>query len=145
MKRVCTLIGGIFSGLYDVICIIYLFMSIPNIKYYNYESSTIIYVYIDIVIVAITLLFNILSITAFYCSHEKYRRKKGIIITAIVFNLIATGLNFNPTSIVLLLLIIVSFITIILYSIDLGLERKRCVTKSEAYNYGIDVLDINDL
>lgn len=87
----------------------------------------------------IALILNIIGITAFSCSPEKYKKKKGCIVTAIVFNFILWFFSIvslfktdNLTDsfgtiglIILILFLIGTVLSNFFYSIDLGREESK--------------------
>lgn len=88
MKRPLTLtgfiLGTIFLGI-EAIAGLILFIDFMN---YTGNSIVIVALGLALALSIVSLIFNAISIPAWNKSPEVYRRKRGIIITAIVFNFI---------------------------------------------------------
>lgn len=77
------------------------------------------------VIFIVPLILNACSISGFKASPEKYAKKKGVIIAAIVFNFLAAIGCFVIPSIENIIIGVVLIACAVLYIVDLALENKR--------------------
>ena len=144
MKRPLTLtsaiLGTVFQGILALESII-LFVAMMDLVAGATGAGTLaIVMIVTIAIAVLGLIFNILSIPAWNKAPEVFRKKRGVIITAIVFNLLIVvlsligyageGATVNVLSILMLLCLIASSI---MYIVDLATEKKR-VAELEAQN-----------
>lgn len=139
MKRVMTLVGGIIGVVFDAIYSVIMLIGIAAILdlLAGAEGSALFAVIgiLETVLGIVTLILNAVTIGAYNCAHEKYAKKRGLIITAVVFNfLLALLLIISLASAVTLITILVmlaSIATGVLLIVDLCLENKR-VAKANA-------------
>lgn len=144
MKRPLTLtsaiLGTVFQGILALESVI-LFIAMMDLVAGATGAGTLaIVMIITIAIAVLGLIFNILSIPAWNKAPEVFRKKRGVIITAIVFNLLIVvlsligyageGTTVNFLSILMLLCLIASSI---MFIVDLATEKKR-VAELEAQN-----------
>lgn len=130
MKRLCTLIGSIVAVVLDAIFVIVMLMGLAMIldalSGVKGTLSFAIIALLEIAVCVLALVFNAMVIPTFSASHEKYLKKRGTIIAAIVFNAILSVLaliSLNNALIIFLLLASLAAIT--LYVVDMALESKR--------------------
>ena len=144
MKRPLTLtsaiLGTVFQGILALESII-LFIAMMDLVAGATGAGTLaIVMIITIAIAVLGLIFNILSIPTWNKAPEVFRKKRGVIITAIVFNLLIVvlsligyadeGATVNFLSILMLLCLIAASV---MYIVDLATEKKR-VAELEAQN-----------
>ena len=134
MKRVMTLVGGIIGTVVDAI---YSFVAllegalllellgaagVPGASIFAIVGLLI------IAIVVTALVLNAISISGFTCSAEKFAKKRGVIITAVVFNFLLAFLLILSTmtggvTFFTALVILTSIATGVLFIVDLCLEK----------------------
>lgn len=139
MKRGLTLSAGIIGTILMAVLsagalfYLYFFMSLFQA---NAGAGFLYAILIFISLVALVgMVLNIIAITTFSAKHEKYKKKRACIITAIVFNFIAllflivfTATTDNIKALMLILVSVFSIgivITNIFYIIDFKKENKR--------------------
>lgn len=144
MKRPLTLtsaiLGTVFQGILALESIILFIAMMDLVAGASGAGTLAIVMIITIAIAVLGLLFNILSISAWNKAPEVFRKKRGFIITAIVFNLLIVvlsligyageGATVNFLSILMLLCLIAASI---MFIVDLAQEKKR-VAELEAQN-----------
>lgn len=132
MKRTLTLIGAILgtvaNAIYTLITLIG-FLALQLIFNVSTGESipafVLIVLIIDLVLCIVSLIFDAISISAWNKEPEGYKKKKGIIITSIVFDfltIIALLVNFSVVSVLFALTLIASNV---LKIIDLSNEDKK--------------------
>lgn len=132
-KRVMTLIGGIVGTVFDAIFSVIMIIGIAAILDLarGAEGSGLVAVVgiMEIALGVIALILNAISISGFACDHDKYKKRLGVIIAAVVFNfLLAILLIFSLASavtVITVLVLIASLAANVLYLVDIGLEKKR--------------------
>ena len=142
-KRPLTLTAGILgtvaAAFYTVICLLAAFgvglVTDVNNSINETPGANAVLGFVMIIMIILTafcvvsLVLNAISISGFACTPEKYVRKRGVIITAIVFNiLVALYILYSvfvSFSILNLLIGIVLVAASVLYIVDLCLEKKR--------------------
>ena len=82
-----------------------------------------------VAICVVTLVLNAVSISGFGCTPENFTKKRGVIITAIVFNLLvflyilySVIISFSILNLVIGIVLVAATV---LYIVDLCLEKKR--------------------
>lgn len=133
MKRVMTLVAGllglVFDAIFSVFMIIGLVAVMDMLGGEKGSATFAIIAILEIALGVVSLILNAVSISAFACSAEKYRKKRGLIITTIVFNFLLALLLlltvFTSASLVTVLVLIASIVAVVLYIVDLCLEGKR--------------------
>lgn len=140
MKRPMTLAAGIVATVLNALYVVLTMFSISIIiaaltSVAGGETAAVatyvaIVTLISLAVVVVTLVLNAVAITGYKCDAEKYRRKRGVIIAAIVFNMILTvllivGMAGGAVGWLDILLLIGSVAASVLYIVDLCLEKKR--------------------
>ena len=142
MKRIMTLVGAIvatvFHALFSLILLLGLALVIEALKVIDGEFLGAFVAIIMLVLTAVgivTLIFTAIAMSAFSCDHEKYTKKRGLLLTAVVLNFVVAVFafivlctNFSATYL-LWFLASVAGGTLIL--VDICLEGKR-VAKLQA-------------
>lgn len=136
MKRVMTLVGFIIStvllGIYSLIQLIGIAAIIDALSAVGAEGSATlaIVLIITIALCVLALVFNAIAITAWKKDAAGYKKKKGMVITAIVFNFILIlfliiGMASGVVGVLDILLLIALIAANVLAFVDMGLEKKR--------------------
>ena len=145
MKRPMTLVAGILGTVFHAIYTLFTLLGISVLiaalgvaSDAGYTDSAAglgimfaIFTIIGLALSVTALVLSACSIGCFKADAAKYRKKRGLIITAIVFNALVGifGLiNFSIWNIFVFLAMVAA---IVLYIVDLCLEKKR-VAKAEA-------------
>ncbi len=144
MKRALTLtsaiMGTVFQGILALESIIFFIAMMDLVAGASGAGTLAIVMIITIAIAVLGLLFNILSIPAWNKAPEVFRKKRGIIITAIVFNLLVVVLSLigfagegTSVSFLSILMLLCLIAASIMYIVDLATEKKK-VAELEAQN-----------
>ncbi|MBP3619901.1 MAG: hypothetical protein J6J24_04495 [Clostridia bacterium] len=136
MKRVMTLIGFIIStsllGLYTLIQLVCVAAIIDHFSATGIQGGATLAVIflITLALCIVTLVFNAIAISAWKKDPLGYKKKKGIVITATVFNFITIlfliiGMFSGAVGVLDILLLFALIATNVLAYVDMGIEKKR--------------------
>ncbi len=137
MKRALTLTGailGLTGGVFLAVLYIITLVGLIEIAVYGYASvGAIIFAVIFLTVSIIGLVFSAIAIPAWNKSAEDFKKKKGKIIVAVVFNFISVIANLimlilgaGGLSLIFLILgIVLSLASAILFLVDVGIENGR--------------------
>ena len=138
MKRVMNLVGAIvglvFDAIYTVIMLLGIALIFDMLSAAGAGGSALLAVVSLLIVVfgVVALALNAASIGAYNWSHEKYVKKRGLLIAAVIFNvLMALLLILSSTEIFAILVFVASLVAAVLIVVDMCLERGR-VAKAEA-------------
>lgn len=132
MKRPLTLtsaiLGTVFQGILSLSSVI---LFIELIDYLEGSALTFVLL-LTIAIAVLGLIFNILSIPAWNKTPEVFRKKRGFIITAVVFNLVVVVLSLigyaggeARVNILSILMLIGLTTASVMFIVDMAIEGKR--------------------
>ncbi|MBQ8444033.1 MAG: hypothetical protein IJX25_01590 [Clostridia bacterium] len=146
MKRVKTLVGGILGVVgVSIFTAVYLFglLLIFDILFSSGASANegiIILTLLIAIFNIVTIILNACSISAWSKDKERYSKKKGLIITTIIFNFIVSFYDLyslitaeeSGLTVMLIYIIAIAFTLVanILFIIDLAQEKKRVSTQA---------------
>ena len=135
MKRILTLLAGIVGTVFQAIWSLLMLIGIAAIfeilSGADVEGTGLLAIIalLEIALGVVALVLNAVSITGFSCTAEKYSKKKGLIITATVFNFLLALLllisTFSSPNAINILVMIASVVAGVLYIVDMCLEKKR--------------------
>ena len=136
MKRPMTLIGFIiatvFCGIYTLVQLFGLAVIIDLLTATGVTGGATLAVVmiLTIALCVLALVFNAVAISAWGKNPEGYKKKRGMVITATVFNfiimlLLIIGMASGVVGVLDVLLLIAVLATNVLAYIDLGLEKRR--------------------
>lgn len=143
MKRIMTLVGGIIGTVFTAIFSLIMLIGITAILaiLFDLGSGSMISALfaliglLEIALGIVALVLNAMCIGKFSYTHEKYVAKRGLIITAIVFNfllalllIISLATQFSALT---MFVFLACLATGVLYIVDMSLEKKR-VAKAAA-------------
>ena len=138
MHLVGAIVGTVFTAIYTVIMLIGITAIFELLSAAGGAPGSGLLAVVSLLILVVGLLaliFNAMVIGAFSWDHEKYAKKRGKIVAAIVFNFLLALLmtlsvigNFNMFAFLVLL---ASLAAAVLMIVDLALEGKR-VAKAQA-------------
>lgn len=142
MKRPLTLIGFILGtvmhSIYTVAELFLIALIIDLIVSAGATTSvfTAVILLITVALSIVSLIFNAIAISAWNKSPEGYRKKRGIIITAIVFNFIVVfflviGMTSGSVGVLDILLMLSIIAANVLAFVDLGREKRRVARLQE--------------
>ena len=145
MKRPMTLtasiLGTVMHALYTISELIMFALVIDLMGGSSVDSSStivIVAMVIAMLLSIVSLVFNALSIPSWNKSPAIFRKKRGLVITAIVFNFIVVLLILiscftSAVGVLDVILMLVIVASSVLYIVDLSIEKKR-VEKLEELN-----------
>lgn len=140
MKRALTLtgailglVGGVFSTVWTLISVIGVIDMMSYSYYYGNLTGSLILAIIFFVVSLLTLIFSAVSIPAWNKTAEIYKKKKAMIITAMVFNFLTMILNLiilcvGMTGWVVIFIVLAMLLCLacaVIFIIDLCLENRR--------------------
>ncbi len=129
------ILGTVFDAIFSVIMLIGLTAILEVAEGATGTATFTVVAIITIALGVIALVFNAICISGFSCKPETYRKKRGLIITAVVFNfllaLILLITVFNSPQVINILVLLSSIAAGVLLIVDLALENKR-VAKLQA-------------
>ena len=131
MKRPMTLVGGIVAVVVDSIYAIFALVGIATIiKLFGTGSTmSVVMYFIPLIIILDGIIMNAIAISAFACDHDKYEKRKRLLIETIVGNIAIVAFMIYGMvlafSIVNLFVLLGSLAASVLYIVDLCLEKDR--------------------
>ncbi|MCM1289454.1 MAG: hypothetical protein NC132_02230 [Corallococcus sp.] len=139
MKRIMTLVGAIIGVVFDAIFSLIMLIGIAAIlELLGGEAGATLVAIVGILETAlgvVALVFNAIAISGFACTHEKYAKKRGLLITAVVFNFVLAMLLLislcTSFTALILFVFLASVAAGVLLIVDVCMESKR-VAKVEA-------------
>ena len=137
MKRPMTLIGGILGTVVNaILAVVMLIGSVLALEIVGavgaqagYATITVIFI-ISIVMFVIALVMSIISITAWAKDVDDYKKKKGILITSIIFNFISAIFAILTGTALGIVLGIIVIAAAVLLIVDIALEVHRIPTET---------------
>lgn len=101
MKRVMTLVGSIVAtvlhAIFSLIMLLGLTLVFEIIRAVDAPVGSVFLAAIMLVLTAIgivTLVFTAIAMSGFSCDHEKYAKKRGLLLTAVVLNFVVAVFSF---------------------------------------------------
>lgn len=136
MKRPMTLTAGILAtvmhSVYTIFELIVFAALIDAVAGAGSGAATVVVIMgLTLALSVVSIVFNAIAITAWNKDAERFIKKRGMVITAIVFNFIVAlfiiigMIAYAAVGVVDVLLLLVCIASNVLYIVDLCLEKKR--------------------
>ena len=129
IKRPMTLVAGILGTVAQGI--VSILMAIGLVTILDFAggadgTATLLFVGIlELAVFVVGLVMSIISITAWAKNPEGFKKKKGIMITAIVFDFIGAIIGFIVGSLFYILFALVLIAAAVLHIVDISIENSR--------------------
>ncbi|MBO5394891.1 MAG: hypothetical protein J6A28_03195 [Clostridia bacterium] len=135
MKRPMTLIGAILGTV--VSAVISVLMAIGLVAILDLAAgaegvATVMVVGIlELAVFVVALVMNIVAITAWAKDAAGFKKKKAILITAVIFNFIAAIIGFIAATVGYIVMALVLIAAAVLFIVDVALEGKRVAAAAQ--------------
>lgn len=137
MKRPMTLVGGILGTVANAIFAVMYVLAFSIIIEFAGSvgfATVLVVALLELAVVLVGLILSILSIVAWAKAAEAFKKKKAIIITAAVFNILGAILGFIAGTAFYIVLALVLVATAVLFIVDVCLEGKRAAKAAAVEN-----------
>ena len=129
MKRPMTLTGAILGTVVNAVLTVLMAIALVAILDFAGGAEGIATVMIvgilELAVFVVALVMNIIAITAWAKDAAGFKKKRGILITAVVFNFIGAIIAFITASVAYILMALVLIAAAVLFIVDVALEGKR--------------------
>lgn len=128
MKRPLTLVGAILGLIANAIILVInsiLLLALFGLVGEENGKSMLILALLSIVVFLVNIILNIIVITAWQNDANKFKKKKALIIFAILFNIGGAIIAFLMQTTQYYILASVIILSAVLFTLDLALEKRR--------------------
>ena len=129
MKRPMTLTGAILGTVVNaILAVLYVIGLVAIMEAIAGATGAVTFLVVailELAVVVVGLVLSIISITAWAKDAQSFKKKKALVITAAVFNLLGAVLGFIAGSVPYIIMALVLVASSVLFIVDVCLEGKR--------------------